>query len=352
MSAIRQDQIQTDAPMNPGNSGGPLLNQYGDVIGVIKSRIDESQGRPVTGIGFAVPINNVDASVSVQSTPPTQAPLLPTLVPTTEPQLSPTLVPTARPVNTPFPTLQPTIDVAATKAAIDAQIAVAQTKVAHDREIERQKQEAEAYARSAAATAVAQIPTATPRPTSTPTPVPTATPIPPSPTPMPTPTPHPQVYCESWEKMVVEWIYQGNNYPNTFYFDEKWLPYLPKHPNISAIDAHGHCLKMFPFGVITESGSRMGYYGPIIVGYGENQLLPGLYKYQTHDGGERVKRQGAEDFLVGVHVQVNIAQDDDMPTQTITGEKGKPFEFRFTQEHGQVSFRDLWDGGWMRRIGD
>ena len=57
------DVLQTDAALNPGNSGGPLLNDRGEVIGV-NSQIESgaqdgsSQGANV-GIGFAVPSNTV-----------------------------------------------------------------------------------------------------------------------------------------------------------------------------------------------------------------------------------------------------------------------------------------------------
>jgi len=49
------DVIQTDAAVNPGNSGGPLLNRHGEVIG-INAQI-RSDSRQNSGVGFAVPIN-------------------------------------------------------------------------------------------------------------------------------------------------------------------------------------------------------------------------------------------------------------------------------------------------------
>ena len=60
ISAKRDDYLQTDASLNPGNSGGPLLNANGHVIGVITFRVESTEtGRPVTGIGFAIPIDTV-----------------------------------------------------------------------------------------------------------------------------------------------------------------------------------------------------------------------------------------------------------------------------------------------------
>jgi S1-C subfamily serine protease len=52
--------IQTDAPINRGNSGGPLLNAAGQVIGV-NTKIATGSSAEVgnVGIGFAVPINTV-----------------------------------------------------------------------------------------------------------------------------------------------------------------------------------------------------------------------------------------------------------------------------------------------------
>ena len=51
------DIIQTDAPVNPGNSGGPLLNMRGEVIG-INSAIYSTTGQSA-GVGFAIPSNTM-----------------------------------------------------------------------------------------------------------------------------------------------------------------------------------------------------------------------------------------------------------------------------------------------------
>jgi S1-C subfamily serine protease len=56
--------IQTDAPINSGNSGGPLLNNRAEVIGV-NSQIAPAQGSSGNvGIGFAVPANTVKEVVA------------------------------------------------------------------------------------------------------------------------------------------------------------------------------------------------------------------------------------------------------------------------------------------------
>jgi S1-C subfamily serine protease len=49
--------IQVDAAMNPGNSGGPLLNRYGEVIGVVEGLVNPTDQNFFVGIGFAIPIN-------------------------------------------------------------------------------------------------------------------------------------------------------------------------------------------------------------------------------------------------------------------------------------------------------
>jgi S1-C subfamily serine protease len=49
--------IQMDAAVNPGNSGGPLLNRYGQVVGVVVGILNPTDQDVFIGIGFAVPIN-------------------------------------------------------------------------------------------------------------------------------------------------------------------------------------------------------------------------------------------------------------------------------------------------------
>lgn len=55
-----QKLIQTDASINPGSSGGPLLNAGGEVIGISLATLADGLGDTM-GIGFAVPINSVKA---------------------------------------------------------------------------------------------------------------------------------------------------------------------------------------------------------------------------------------------------------------------------------------------------
>lgn len=53
----QRKKIQTDAAINPGCSGGPLLNLEGEVIGINQSIYNPDNNRSNIGIGFAVPVN-------------------------------------------------------------------------------------------------------------------------------------------------------------------------------------------------------------------------------------------------------------------------------------------------------
>ncbi len=50
-------RIQTDAAINPGCSGGPLLNSQGEVIGISQSIYNPDNNISNIGIGFAIPVN-------------------------------------------------------------------------------------------------------------------------------------------------------------------------------------------------------------------------------------------------------------------------------------------------------
>jgi S1-C subfamily serine protease len=62
------DAIQTDVALNPGNSGGPLLDSNGRVVGVSCAILDPS-GRGVnSGVGFAISIDSVRGLIDQVST--------------------------------------------------------------------------------------------------------------------------------------------------------------------------------------------------------------------------------------------------------------------------------------------
>ena len=64
-----QTTIRTDAPANPGNSGGPLLNLCGDVIGVVQSKL---VSEAVEGVAYAIAADSVRALLpSVRAGSPT-----------------------------------------------------------------------------------------------------------------------------------------------------------------------------------------------------------------------------------------------------------------------------------------
>ncbi len=71
ISSIRDDpfgggfkMIQTDASVNPGNSGGPLVNQKGEVVGIIRYKIGGTEN-----LNFAVPVNYLRGMLDASLTP-------------------------------------------------------------------------------------------------------------------------------------------------------------------------------------------------------------------------------------------------------------------------------------------
>jgi S1-C subfamily serine protease len=59
--------IQFDAAVNPGNSGGPLLNRGGQVIGIVDALANPSHSRYFIGIGFAVPVGTAGGAANAPS---------------------------------------------------------------------------------------------------------------------------------------------------------------------------------------------------------------------------------------------------------------------------------------------
>ena len=53
---VIQGMIQFDAAVNPGSSGGPLVDMNGRVVGIVSGIINPTQDRVFIGLGFAVPI--------------------------------------------------------------------------------------------------------------------------------------------------------------------------------------------------------------------------------------------------------------------------------------------------------
>lgn len=55
--------IQFDAAVNPGNSGGPLVNRNGEVVGIVTSLLNPTNQDVFIGIGFAVPIDTAGGAM-------------------------------------------------------------------------------------------------------------------------------------------------------------------------------------------------------------------------------------------------------------------------------------------------
>ena len=351
ISAKRDDYLQTDASLNPGNSGGPLLDANGNAVGVITFRVESTEtGRPVTGIGFAIPIDAVQQDLGSLGNPSPES------------------------TSTPIPTIPPTPDIEATKAAIEAMDAHRRASEQATRAATEAQQEAERYAASLEATRIAELPTPTPTHTPTPTPTPTITPTPtltptptasplptptftpePTPTrlpPTPTPTPHPATFCKEWEAMVLEWVKRGNEYGHGPYRRD-FNPDAPDHPRLSAREGNHYCIldrgyhpnSMFPIGVEPSYRSSLGV---AVVGTEGGMLLPGLYEYRGYSGDNRLPQGCGLDTN-----RENLGYDNDKVIK-VELRPGEPFTFRFYEHHGEVFFHchGVRSGGNLYRIGD
>jgi S1-C subfamily serine protease len=60
-----QGLIQIDTAVNPGNSGGPLLNRYGQVVGIVTGLVNPTEQNVFIGIGFAVPITTAGGAAGL-----------------------------------------------------------------------------------------------------------------------------------------------------------------------------------------------------------------------------------------------------------------------------------------------
>ncbi len=68
--ATLKNLIQFDAAVNPGNSGGPLVNRQGEVVGIVASLLNPTNQDVFIGIGFAVPIDDTGGALGI---PPVEA---------------------------------------------------------------------------------------------------------------------------------------------------------------------------------------------------------------------------------------------------------------------------------------
>lgn len=306
VSSKRNDYLQTDAALNPGNSGGPLLDTHGHVTGIIISRLEtDDSGRPIAGIGFAIPINTVKASMTSYASRAGSASSTRAL--------------------TPFPTIGPTPDLATTKAAIDAIDAHRRQSDLATRTAREAQEEAERYAASLEATRIAELPT---------------------------PTPHPATFCLEWEALVLEWVKQGNLYrpfSGPWSFPPWSFPAPPDHPKLSAKEAIDFCINQFPSGILLFwGGGAWNISSPTKVGHGMGELLPGTYEFRQPSGERRVMSGG------GGRCQLILNVDDPRVSETsIDMPYGEPFTFAFSTHHGKVTFTPVVCGdGLFYRIGD
>ena len=58
------NMIQVDCSINPGTSGGPLVNLYGEVVGIVSAKYSSYSSTTVEGLGFAIPISDVRSIIT------------------------------------------------------------------------------------------------------------------------------------------------------------------------------------------------------------------------------------------------------------------------------------------------
>ncbi len=66
-NSVAMNMIQTDTAINNGNSGGPLFNLYGEVVGITSAKLsnqNSSASATIEGLGFAIPINDVKGMIT------------------------------------------------------------------------------------------------------------------------------------------------------------------------------------------------------------------------------------------------------------------------------------------------